>query len=601
MASQASVASSQPDQRHLRLIAASAQANEARIREILAEETSWTSNTDRDALRQSLQKVAARGNLKLVRLLLEHGAEVNIRRDSETPSLAKAAEAGHVAVVMELLARKADPNWRNKIGQSVLFLACTKGRSAVVQPLLDAGAKVDVRDREGRTALLFLASEKTDKLKTDILKMLVQANADIEARDGIGRTPLLWAATTGNLALSAALLSGELGKKADISASNNRGRNALHLASEANHKDMVKLLLDRGADPNAFSDGGWTALHNAAQSGHDAVVSLLLNAGANVNAELSNGMTPLHWAAFNGHEEVVQLILAKPETKINIKDSFNRSPLLCALERHRKEIAQLLSPARAAHRLSPEAQDACKGFDATIVDFGNFRDGKKQLVFKHSVYELLYGWDSHNNKPKVPTSVKDIKYQPDFRWIHIPANNIAWAETLLAKYFVEGGHRDIEAFKTLEKCFDQEHHGEFPHAHFMRSLCQRVPSQTAEREERSLLPLSEETSDVSTISSQAAGGTSTPKKAPEPVENGAKSDAKKKSKSEQIAERHPTRKRSNAPPGNLAGMKENRSTTKLPSQVSWESTKPTSSNGKIVLFVCRQCSTFASYTHADRV
>lgn len=426
MASQTSVASSQPDARHLRLIAASAQANHARISDTLAEDPSWSSHLDRDALRQSLQKLATRGNLLLVHLLLEHGAEVNAQRDGEIPALFKAAEGGHTAIVIELLRRGADPNWRNRNGQTALFVACMRGRDAVVKALLDAGASVDVRDKEGRTALLFLASEKSEKLKIDTLKMLLEKDADIEARDAIGRTPLLWAATNGNVKLVAALLSGELGKKADISASNNRGRNALHLAAEANHEEMVQLLLDSGADPRAASDGGWTALHNAAQNGHAAAAALLLAAEASVNAELSNGMTPLHWAAFNGHEEVVKLILEKPETNIAIKDGFDRTPMLCAAERHHKRIVQLLSPARAADRLSPEAQGACKEFEATIVDFGSFRDGKKQLVFKHSVYELLYGWDNRENKPTIQTLTKNIKYQPAFRWIHLPANNVIY-------------------------------------------------------------------------------------------------------------------------------------------------------------------------------
>lgn len=425
MASQASVASSQPDPRHLRLIAASAQANEGRIREILAEDSAWTTHTDRDALRQSLVKVATRGNVKLVRLLLEYGADPNIRRDSDTPALFKAAEGGHVDIVKELLAHKADPNWRNRYGQTALFQACVRGRDAVVKTLLDAGASADVRDKEGRTALLFLASEKSEKLKTDTLKMLLEKDADIEARDTIGRTPLLWAATNGNVALVAALLSGELGKKADISAANNRGRNALHLAAESNHVEMLKLLIRYGADPQSPSDGGWTALHNAAQNGHTGAVALLLAENANVNAELSNGMSPLHWAAFNGHEEVVKLLLAKPETNIAIKDSFDRTPMLCAAERHHNDLVQILSPTRAADRLSENARRACKEFEATVVDFGNFRDGKKELVFKHSVYDLLYGWDESTNKPTIPTLAKNIKYQPAFRWIHLPANNVS--------------------------------------------------------------------------------------------------------------------------------------------------------------------------------
>ena len=71
------------------------------------------------------------------------------------------------------------------------------------------------------------------------------------------------------------------------------------------------------------------------------------------------------------------------------------------------------------------------------------------------------------------TQVKNIRHQPSFRWIHLPANNIAWVETLLAKAFIEGGHKDIEDFKAVEKCFNQEHRGGEAHAHFMRPWSQR--------------------------------------------------------------------------------------------------------------------------------
>lgn len=292
-----SVASSQPDQRHLRIIAASAQANEARVRDILAEEPLWTSSADLDALRQALQKVAARGKLSVVRLLIEHGADVNPKRDSEVPALVKAAEGGNVAVVRELLAHNADPNARNRLGQTALFIASIKGHDKVIEALIEGRADVNAQDREGRSPLLYLASEKTAKAKwtTGTLRLLLQHGADLEVRDQIGRTPLLWAATNCNIGLAKFLL----GNKADVSAANNRGRTALHLSVESNdeeHRDeMVRLLLNHGANPEATSDGAWTPLHNAAQSGHLSIVAILLTTSAKVNAELSNGMTPLQY------------------------------------------------------------------------------------------------------------------------------------------------------------------------------------------------------------------------------------------------------------------------------------------------------------------
>ncbi|XDG07628.1 hypothetical protein ABKA04_007243 [Annulohypoxylon sp. FPYF3050] len=592
MASQASVESSQPDPRQLRLIAASAQANEARLRDILAEDPPWTSSTDHDALRQALQKAAARGKLPIVQLLLDHGAEPNPRKDNEIPALVKAAEGGQTDIVAELLKRGADPNARNRNGQTALFSACLKGYNKVVEALLQGKANVEAQDKEGRSPLLFLASEKPGKGKwtLETLKILLNNKANLEVKDQIGRTPLLWAATNGNVDLARILLENH----ARVDVTNNRGRTALHLAAEGSHKEqseeMVKLLLDYEADPGAVSDGGWTPLHNAAQSGSAPIVALLLDTEANANAVLSNGMTPLHWAAFNGCEKVVQLILTRPDVNLSIKDSFNRTAMLCAAEKNHPEIVQLLSPARGADRLSPVAQQACRAFEATVVDFGQFE--KKQLVSKYSVYDLLYGWDHENDKPKVPTLTKNIKYKPDFRWIHLPANNIAWVETLLAKSFIEAGHRDIEAFKALEKCFDQEHQGQLAHAHFMRTFSNRITSPRAglqdKRDDKSLAPLSEEPSDVSVASTlNGNAGGDFPKKPSDFFEDDA--PTKKKSKSEQIAERHPKKhKRAKGPPGNPPQRQDSIASNlsgKFQAPPAWETQRYAASSGKIVLFM----------------
>jgi ankyrin repeat protein len=134
-------------------------------------------------------------------------------------------------------------------------------------------------------------------------------------------------------------------------------------------------------------------------------------------------------AAFNGFEDVVRLLLTRPEVNLAIKDSNDRTPMLCAAEKHNTDIVRLLSPARTADRLSPLEEKACRAFEATIVDFGQFE--KKQLVSKHSVYDLLYGWNEGHDKPRVSTLTKNIHYKPDFRWIHLPANNVTFVLSFL--------------------------------------------------------------------------------------------------------------------------------------------------------------------------
>ena len=213
-----------------------------------------------------------------------------------------------------------------------------------------------------------------------------------------------------------------------MTASNDRGRRALHFAAEHGQDSMVRLLLASDADARAESTGGWTALHNAAQLGRTSAVSILLepNRSVNVNAKLYNGMTALHWAAYNGHEDVVKLIVTHKDANLTIKDSFDRTPMLCAAEKDHSAVVEILSPGRNGARLHEKARLACKDFEATVVDFGmNLREGR-QRRFRHNVFELLYGWDAESNKPRVTTAVKNVPHKPAFRWIHLPANNVSF-------------------------------------------------------------------------------------------------------------------------------------------------------------------------------
>jgi ankyrin repeat protein len=55
----------------------------------------------------------------------------------------------------------------------------------------------------------------------------------------------------------------------------------LLLAAENGHKEVVKLLLDRGADVNARDEHYGNALQAASAGGYEAVVKMLVAWGAN--------------------------------------------------------------------------------------------------------------------------------------------------------------------------------------------------------------------------------------------------------------------------------------------------------------------------------
>ena len=90
----------------------------------------------------------------------------------------------------------------------------------------------------------------------------------------------------------------------------------------------VKQLLKTGTGVNAVSEDGWTPLHWAAWMGHKEVSKLLIEKGADSNAtsHLLGGITPLHWAARGGHEEIVELLVANG-ADVNTKTDDGHTPL----------------------------------------------------------------------------------------------------------------------------------------------------------------------------------------------------------------------------------------------------------------------------------
>jgi FOG: Ankyrin repeat len=315
--------------------------------------------------------------------------------------------------------------------------------------------------------------------------------------DELGRTPLHWACASGHWRLAEMLLTRSVGEgevarmPAEIDAVELRGKTALHIATAHDRADIVQLLLTHKASVNAASDGGWTPLHNACDKGCEEIVRILVSEGAHINAQLLNGITPLHLAAQGGHKEVVECLLEKPELKRRVRDNFGSTPFLRAAQFKRKDIVLLLAPFNNVESLSDDVKEACAAFDATVVDFGNFHNENR--VKRMSVFNLLYGRDRENPRKQAVTTVPADSRGADFRWIHLPANNMAWVEALLTKSFIEEGAHDVDGFKGLEKSFNYQHRGQRTHSHFMRPLCQNTPRTLLRRyeEETSEEPVSE--------------------------------------------------------------------------------------------------------------
>jgi len=98
----------------------------------------------------------------------------------------------------------------------------------------------------------------------------------------------------------------------------NRGKAGIILMTRIRHQEAAGLevkcgrppivLMPAQADVNATAKDGWTQLHWAAFGDHKDVVKLLIAKGAVVNAKGKDGWTLLHWAALGGNKDVVELL-----------------------------------------------------------------------------------------------------------------------------------------------------------------------------------------------------------------------------------------------------------------------------------------------------
>ena len=128
----------------------------------------------------------------------------------------------------------------------------------------------------------------------------------------------------------------------DVNIRFKEGKTFLHYASPKNYRDIVKLLLERGADINAADNDKRTPLHEAMSYKAFEVVRFLVENGANVNLENKDGETPLSSIVFWDHKklaiEVVNLFIEKG---FDLNKSPHATLLNEAIRRERRDISMI--------------------------------------------------------------------------------------------------------------------------------------------------------------------------------------------------------------------------------------------------------------------
>lgn len=217
---------------------------------------------------------------------------------------------GHERVVKLLLEFGANPNLGDCRGRTTLILAIQRRNKKLVKLLLEYGADVNSHHFD-KTPLS--AAIKTGK--KEILRIVLKKNPDLNTSyrflhpftGGPFRgTALTHACTITDLEIIKLLLE----NGTDINAEVIGFGTALHIASSEGHLEVVKLLIENRADVNARSttrsrDGTFTALYQASRDGT---------------------FTALHQASRYGHIQIVKLLLENGALKENSKEFTSPNP-----------------------------------------------------------------------------------------------------------------------------------------------------------------------------------------------------------------------------------------------------------------------------------
>ncbi len=241
------------------------------------------------------------GRVGVVNFSLDNEAEVTGSGEDEWSNLA--SRIGHVKVVRILVEHGADTTAQNKNGWTPLHSASLNGHVEVARFLVERGADATAQNKNGWTPL----HSASQHGHVEVARFLVEHGARTKAQNKNGTTPLHPASENGHLEVARFLVE----HGADPTAKNKNGWTPLHSASQHGHVEVAQFLVEHGARTKAQNKNGTTPLHPASENGHVEVARFLVEHGADATAKNKNGSTPLHLASQHGHVEISRILVER--------------------------------------------------------------------------------------------------------------------------------------------------------------------------------------------------------------------------------------------------------------------------------------------------
>ncbi len=238
------------------------------------------------------------GDYERVKSILSEGMDVDTDDDDDTPLVA-AVEEEHSDIVRLLIEHGVDVNHHGDYEECPIAEAASNDNIEIIEILLDAGAEINTASYFNDP--LIVASKGGS---VEVIEFLIERGADPNMGVALNENSALHEAVSylGGFLENAETLI-KLG--ADVNGIGEYGRTPIFKAVSKEDCDIecIKLLLEHGADVNFLDEDGSSPLIIASREPNVDIIKLLIENGANKEHKDNDGNDAFHYAKKYGIEE----------------------------------------------------------------------------------------------------------------------------------------------------------------------------------------------------------------------------------------------------------------------------------------------------------
>jgi len=285
-------------------------------------------------LTEEIHDAARSGNLdQLKKLITDTPSLVNsLDKDKMTP-LHQAIDAGELRAASFLIESGADIHLTDYKEQTPLHIAAYQGNAGAVKLLLKNGADCSLREMRDRTPL-FLAVNMGNDLET--VQLLIDAGSDVNDINSRGEGVLVSALFYGQKEIIDLLID----KGATIPDDEQTLRQVLYVTASNGMVRPFNMAVEICQEQDI---DWWTGvpIHASARGGSVDITEALIAKGLPFKEKNRYGVLPQHIAAENGRTELVEFFLSKG-AEIDEPSLMGKTALHFAQENGHETLAVLL-------------------------------------------------------------------------------------------------------------------------------------------------------------------------------------------------------------------------------------------------------------------